>query len=102
MSPSAKETTEPGGLRPKWVPLRKDQYSDLSGLARDLQDARNRKTERITENTLIRVAIDIITSHPGLLVGDSEDEIRAGALERIRAWTAAETGHNETDQDTTP
>ncbi|WP_371801514.1 hypothetical protein OHA38_43835 (plasmid) [Streptomyces sp. NBC_01732] len=93
MSPSAKGTIkpdEPAGLRPKYVPLRKDQYTDLSDLARDLQDARSRKTERITENTLIRAAIDLITSHPELLAGDTEEEIRSGALARIRAWAAAE------------
>ncbi|MFD8415438.1 hypothetical protein ACFV2Q_27370 [Streptomyces sp. NPDC059650] len=83
MPPSTKETTEPDELRPKWVPLRRDQYGALSELARDLQDARTHKGERITENTLIRVAIDIITKYPELLAGNTEDELRAHALERL-------------------
>ncbi|WP_194963099.1 hypothetical protein [Streptomyces sp. VN1] len=60
--------------------MRKDQYQQLADLARDLQDARTVKTERITENTLIRVAIDIIVAHPELLAGNSEYELRSHAL----------------------
>ncbi|GHH54601.1 hypothetical protein [Streptomyces candidus] len=89
MPPSAKGAAEPDGLRPKWVPLRKDHYTDLADLARDLQDARNSKVERITENTLIRVAIDLITAHPELLAGDTEEDIRTGALKRLHAWSNA-------------
>ncbi|MFF8387845.1 hypothetical protein ACF053_29970 [Streptomyces kanasensis] len=81
-------------LRPKWVPLRKDQYQHLADLARDLQDARTTKTERITENTLIRVAIDIITTHPELLAGNTEDELRSHALMSLR--TPASTDEQST------
>lgn len=66
--------------RPKWVPMRDDQYSGLTALARDLMDERTRKTERITENTLIRVGIDLLLAHPELLTGDTEEELRANAL----------------------
>ncbi|MYS37583.1 hypothetical protein K388_07352 [Streptomyces sp. KhCrAH-43] len=92
MSPAAKPTASSGsGLRGKTVPLSKDHWRDLADLARDLQDARTRKTERITENTIIRIAIDLITAHPELLHGDTEEEIRVGALERLNAWRAAAT-----------
>ncbi|WP_393101427.1 chromosome segregation ATPase [Streptomyces sp. LN325] len=74
--------------RPKWVPMRDDQYSGLTDLARDLMNARTRKTERLTENTLIRVGIDLVLAHPELLAGDTESELRANALayiERLQA-----------------
>lgn len=89
MPPSTQDTAEPDGLRPKYVPLRPSQYRKLTDLARDLQDARNQKIERITENTVIRVAVDLITAYPGLLVGDTEDELREYALERLREMTEA-------------
>ncbi|MEV5348953.1 chromosome segregation ATPase [Streptomyces achromogenes] len=69
--------------RPKWVPLREDQHSELSTLARELMLARSKKTARITENTVIRVAVDLVTRYPELLVGDTEDDLRTYALERI-------------------
>lgn len=84
MPPSTKSTEPADGLRPKWVPLRKDQYQTLTDLARELQDARSVKTERITENTLIRVAIDVIVAHPELLAGNTEDELRSHALRSLR------------------
>jgi hypothetical protein len=70
--------------RPKWVPMRDDQYSGLTDLARELMDSRSRKVERITENTLIRVAIDLLLAHPELLAGDTEEELRAHALAHYR------------------
>ncbi|QUC63821.1 hypothetical protein IOD14_44055 (plasmid) [Streptomyces sp. A2-16] len=84
--------------RPKWVPMRDDQYSGLTALARDLMDARSRKTERITENTLIRVGIDLLLAHAELLVGDTEEELRANALayiQRLEAAAEPEEGRDE-------
>ncbi|MFJ2561267.1 MULTISPECIES: chromosome segregation ATPase [unclassified Streptomyces] len=69
--------------RPKWVPLREDQHSELSTLARELMLARSRKTERITENTVIRLAVDLVLRHPELLVGDTEDDLRTNMLGRF-------------------
>jgi hypothetical protein len=63
--------------------MRDDQYSGLTALARDLMDARTRKAERITENTLIRVGIDLLLAHPELLAGDTEEELRDNALAYI-------------------
>jgi hypothetical protein len=59
--------------------MRDDQYSGLSALARELMDARTQKTERITENTLIRVGIDLLLAHPELVAGDTEEELREHA-----------------------
>ncbi|MCG0065962.1 chromosome segregation ATPase [Streptomyces tricolor] len=69
--------------RPKWVPLREDQHSELSTIARELMLARSVKTERITENTVIRVAVDLMIRHPELLVGDTEDDLRTNMLDRF-------------------
>lgn len=84
--PPAKRTSDQPKSegRPKWVPMRDDQYGGLTALARDLMDARTRKGGgRITENTLIRVGIDLLLAHPELLVGDTEEELRANALAYI-------------------
>ncbi|MGW3491543.1 chromosome segregation ATPase [Streptomyces sp. NRRL F-5630] len=69
--------------RPKWVPLREDQHAELNSLARELMLARSRKSERITENTVIRVAVDLLLRHPEFLGGDTEDELRTTALRRV-------------------
>lgn len=69
--------------RPKWVPLREDQHSELSAIARELMLARSQKTERITENTVIRVAVDLVLRHPELLVGDTENDLRTNLFERF-------------------
>ncbi|MFM9625073.1 chromosome segregation ATPase [Streptomyces turgidiscabies] len=82
--PPAKRSSAKSEDRPKWVPMRDDQYSGLTSLARDLMDARSRKIERITENTLIRVGIDLVLEYPELLVGDTEEELRANALKYIK------------------
>ncbi|MFE9406870.1 hypothetical protein ACFYNY_34745 [Streptomyces sp. NPDC006530] len=54
-------------------------------------DARTHKAERITENTLIRIAVDLLIAHPELLHGNTEQEIQEEALERLASWHAAAT-----------
>ncbi|WP_438297778.1 chromosome segregation ATPase [Streptomyces sp. HUAS TT7] len=85
--------------RPKWVPMRDDQYSGLTALARDLMDSRTRKTERITENTLIRVGIDLVLAHPELLTGDTEEELRDNALAYIKRLQAPPQPEEEEGRD---
>lgn len=63
--------------RPKFAQLRPEQQSALDDLARDLQDARSVRSERITANTLIRVAIDGLLRDSDRLHGDNEAELRA-------------------------
>lgn len=70
----------------QWVPydqlerketrLRPDQYNRLSGISRTLNRARDGKGERITENTLIRVAIDLLLQRETELAGATETELR--------------------------
>ena len=80
---SARRKTVQSEERPKWVPLREDQHSELSVIARELMLARSRKAERITENTVIRLAVDLVIRHPELLTGDTEDDLRTNMFARF-------------------
>ncbi len=63
-------------LERKETRLRPDQYSRLSSISRTLNRTRAGKGERITENTLIRVAIDLLLQHETELAGDTEADLR--------------------------
>lgn len=68
-------------LARKEARLREDQFVALGRLVRILARRRiNRSGPRLTENTLIRVAIDLLISRAEQLTGDTEAEIRASAL----------------------
>lgn len=56
--------------------VRDDQYTALTAHARRLTRTRPAGTERITENTLIRVAIDLLLERSDQIAGGSEAEIR--------------------------
>ncbi|MEU5185502.1 hypothetical protein AB0H73_35710 [Streptomyces olivoreticuli] len=56
--------------------LRPDQIDRLGQLRRRLMAARTAKTERFTENTIIRVAVDLLLEHGDELHGNTEDELR--------------------------
>lgn len=90
MTRSAKNKATSPEERQKWVPLREEQHDGLSTMARDLMRARSHKAERITENTIIRVAVDLVLQHPELLVGDTEADLRAHALDRLTQLLARE------------
>ncbi|NNH21877.1 hypothetical protein HLB09_02005 [Pseudokineococcus marinus] len=58
------------------------QVSELANLTRALNEARRRGGrsgvgERITDNTLVRVAVDLLLQDPQRLRGTTEDELRA-------------------------
>lgn len=68
---------------PKWkrlerkeLRLRADQLDELARLRRSLNRQRGGQGERITENTLIRVSVDLLLAHAGRLSGATEDELR--------------------------
>ena len=67
--------------RPKQAMIRAAQQSALDELARDLHDSRTVKGERITANTLIRVAIDGVVPHGDRLHGDNEEQLRSSWLD---------------------
>jgi hypothetical protein len=68
---------------PKWqrlerkeLRLRADQLDELARIRRILNRQRGGEGERITENTLIRVAVDMLLGRAGKLRGTTEDELR--------------------------
>jgi hypothetical protein len=68
---------------PKWqrlerkeLRLRADQLDELARLRRTLNRQRGGEGERITENTLIRVAVDLLLKQADALRGSTEDELR--------------------------
>lgn len=63
-------------LERKETRLRADQYSRLTELSRELNRQRQGQGERITENTLIRVAIDLLLARSIDLAGATEAELR--------------------------
>ena len=63
-------------LERKETRLRADQYRQLSDLSRHLNRLRAGDGERITENTLIRVAIDLLLDRTDSLAGTTEIALR--------------------------
>lgn len=57
--------------------LRPDQVEALGDLARRLQRARRSKDERITTNTLLRIAADLLLARADEIIGDTEVALRA-------------------------
>lgn len=64
-------------LERKEIRLRIDQLDALTSLIRQLNRARRGKGERLTENTLIRVAINLLLENADQLQGITEDELLA-------------------------
>ena len=56
--------------------LREDQQNRLTVEARRLNRAKKNQAARITENSLIRVAVDLLLAQIGSAAGDDEDAIR--------------------------
>lgn len=57
--------------------LREDQLDNLTSLTRSLNRQRKGSGERITENTLIRVAVDLLMNQSSELNGTTEQELGA-------------------------
>ena len=64
-------------LERKDVLLWPDQLGELSVTRRMLNKRRGSEGERITDNTLIRVAVALLLSRSADLAGTTEDELRA-------------------------
>jgi hypothetical protein len=60
--------------------LRADQVDALAQLRRQVLRSRSMRAEPITDNTLIRVAVDLLLARRDRLHGDTEDELRASVL----------------------
>lgn len=59
--------------------LRLDQIEALGSIRRRINAARVDKSERITDNTLLRVAVDLLIAYGDQLQGDNEDQLRESA-----------------------
>ncbi len=57
--------------------LRDDQLEQLTAITRKLNRQRRGKGERITENTLIRIAVDLLLNQEQQLQGTTEEELLA-------------------------
>lgn len=64
-------------LERKDVRMRLDQLDALTNLSRRLNKQRRGRGERITENTLVRVAIDLMLQQTDDLSGFTEDDLRS-------------------------
>lgn len=77
--PAMRSTASSGGymaLQRKETRLRDDQIDALTAATRELNRAKTSGGERITDNTLIRVAVDLLLSKSVQLHGSNEKEIR--------------------------
>ncbi len=64
----------------KELRIRGDQADDLTVLTRQLNRARKGEGQRITDNTLIRVAIDLLLRDGAKLQGTTETDLLRSAL----------------------
>ena len=63
--------------------VRADQADALAQLTRSRSRDRTEHSERITDNTLIRVAVDLLLAHADQLHGNTEDELRESVTRRL-------------------
>lgn len=80
---SRQKATEEAASTPRYLELvRKearlsdDQLQALTTLTRQLNKTRRGAGDRITDNTLIRVAVDLMLTQADKLTGTTEDELR--------------------------
>ncbi|MFE7442410.1 chromosome segregation ATPase [Streptomyces chartreusis] len=68
--------------------MRIDQLTDLTALRKHVSAHRRDRSEIITDNTLIRVAVDLLMAHAHRLHGDTEEDLLNSVLPRRRAAAA--------------
>jgi hypothetical protein len=64
--------------------LRPDQVDALAQLRRRITRGRHDRSETITDNTLLRVAVDLLLERGEQLAGDTEDQLRDSVTDRAR------------------
>ncbi|WP_187270436.1 hypothetical protein [Microbacterium wangchenii] len=85
-TPTSADTTDGPRYRRltrKETLLRADQLTSLAALARHRMRQRRVRTERITENTLVRIAIDLLLDNQDLLDGSTEEELADSILRNV-------------------
>jgi hypothetical protein len=60
--------------------LRPEQLGALSALRRTVAASRQNKAERVTDNTLLRLAVDLLLANADRIKGDTEEEMRRALL----------------------
>ena len=60
--------------------LRPDQVDALVSLRRQVAANRTDKRERITDNTLLRLAVDLLLKNAAHIQGDTEEQMRRALL----------------------
>lgn len=65
-----------GDFERKEARLRQDQLDSLDALTKRIKRAKTGPGERITDNTLIRIAVDLLLSQAADLQGSTETELR--------------------------
>ncbi|WP_073921164.1 hypothetical protein [Streptomyces sp. CB00455] len=88
--PSPAPASAPTGIpeqQPRWATLerkearlRRDQLRALAALRRQVARDRQTRDEIITDNTLIRVAVDFLLHHADTLTGDTEEQLLTSAV----------------------
>lgn len=68
----------------KEAQLREDQIVELQRLRRVVAGRRKTRTERITDNVLIRLAVDLLLADADKLQGDTEQELWESLNKRRR------------------
>ncbi|MDF2506228.1 MAG: hypothetical protein K0Q52_87 [Microbacterium sp.] len=89
-------------LTRKETRVREDQYAALGAVARALMRRRQVRTERITENTLIRVAIDALLARKDSLHGSTEAELRESVLSALTDSGTPGVPHSHTPEPPDP
>jgi len=90
-NPETPESVDPGVSEPRAEPrytqyvrkearVRDDQAAALVVLRKKVAAQRTAKVEPITDNVLIRLAIDLLLANSDRLTGDTEDQLRAALL----------------------
>ncbi|MFD4764245.1 hypothetical protein ACFWOJ_37155 [Streptomyces sp. NPDC058439] len=91
VTPEVPDSRNPAPDGPRWAALerketrlRADQVQALAALRRRVSAQRTKRSEIITDNTLIRIAVDLLLDQGDRLTGDTEDELLRSARPRRR------------------
>lgn len=60
--------------------LRPDQLTALAELRRRVAARRTDRSERVTDNTLLRLAVDLLLQHADRIQGNTEEQMRRALL----------------------
>ncbi|WP_328868609.1 hypothetical protein [Streptomyces sp. NBC_00304] len=92
VTPEVPDSQSPAPDGPRWAALerketrlRADQVQDLAALRRRVSAQRTTRSEIITDNTLIRIAVDLLLEQGDRLAGDTEAELLRSARPRRRS-----------------